>query len=624
MTSLLLKDNTKRTIAFGFGAVIVLVILLVMVTMTRVYSVKTSFEDVVETHNVKIELATTMRDAIRQRKVSLYTLINTDDPFEIDEELLRFYDYAGTYRQAREAMEKYKQDKQEKTITEKLIKQTKVSQPITKAIAEQITESLQFNLIKTDLDIAMDSQEVVLGLLNELINHNKTQSRLAVVNAQQEYNAMLKFTIALASMIVLISIGIALFVGRYVTKQNAALAHATKAKSNFLATMSHEIRTPLTSIIGFGETLLDPGSTPHNKDSSINAIVRNGKHLLKIINDILDISKIEAGKIELDHVETSLFELTRDLQETIEPHANKKGLAFKLNYQYPLPPIIETDPVYLKQILINLCNNAIKFTENGYICLGALFDPSTNKIAFTIQDTGIGMTEEQQNKIFQAFAQADSSTTRRYGGTGLGLYLSKQFAELLGGDISLESQPHQGSVFTVSISAGDISANELIHHTPRLQAEHMTNNAVKNNISLTGKVLLAEDNPDNQALLNLYISRTGADVVIVPNGEEAIKEAQKTSFDLILMDKQMPVMDGMEAVRELRHAGYKRPIVALTANATQQDRDECILAGCDDFLSKPIDKIRFMEVLQHYLPSSDEGANYDEHLSKIKSSNHFG
>ena len=596
------QNNSKQLITLGFSTVIVLVLLLAVVTLNRVNAVKTSFERVVEVHNVKIELAMTMREAIRLRKISMHKMLITEDVFERDDELQKFYSYAGIYRVAREKLAKFEPDKEESSINLRLNEKTRISQPVNRHVTELINDNMPITEIKPMLEKAATNQDKVLELLNELVAHHKARSSNAVANAQQEYSTMLTFTITLGSIIILIIVGIGVFVGRYVTKQNAALLNATEAKSSFLAVMSHEIRTPLTSIIGFGESLQENNFSTSNENKAVSSIVRNGKHLLQIINDVLDLSKVEAGKIEPEQIDTPLFELVRDIVAITEPEVKEKNLAFRINYNFPLPTNLITDPVRLKQILINVCSNATKFTASGYISIDINYRLENNMIDFLVSDTGIGMSKDQQEKIFDSFTQADSSTTRRFGGTGLGLHLSKQFAEILGGDITVKSQRHKGSQFTVSIAAGNINQDNFVNALP----DQETTGPIKKQTRkiLNGSILLAEDNVDNQRLFNMYISRTGARLVIANNGAEAVDIANNQHFDLILMDKLMPVMGGMEAVQELRDTGYKKPIVALTANATQQDREECLRAGCDDFLTKPVDVAKFMSILEKYLPAS--------------------
>jgi PAS domain S-box-containing protein len=375
---------------------------------------------------------------------------------------------------------------------------------------------------------------------------------------------------------------------------------ATKAKSSFLANMSHEIRTPLTAIVGFAESLLDGGQPLSERLASINSIQRNGRHLLQIINDILDLSKIEADRLAVERVRMSPFELMDDLRSLIELQAQAKGLSVDMQYVFPLPKTIESDPLRLKQVLLNLCSNAIKFTKKGGIRVRVRCDVAAERISFDVVDTGIGLTPSQQARIFSAFTQADSSTTREYGGTGLGLYLSKQLSEMLGGSVSLQSEQGTGSCFTATIATGSLQGVELVHERQAMPSATPVGTAHEM-MPLSGTVLLAEDNPDNQRLIAMYIRKTGAEVTIVENGEQAVELALTGQFDIVLMDMQMPVMDGIEATRTLRAKGYCGAIIALTANAMREDRDACIEAGCDGFLTKPINRDLFGEMLVKHL-----------------------
>ncbi|TCV85908.1 ATP-binding protein [Sulfurirhabdus autotrophica] len=380
--------------------------------------------------------------------------------------------------------------------------------------------------------------------------------------------------------------------------------HGNQAKSQFLANMSHEIRTPLTAIIGFSESLLNSQQSMSDRMASIYTIIRNGKHLLQIINDILDISKIEAGKLDTEQIEVSPFNVLSDIQTMAHLQAEEKGLIFAIEYIFPLPKMIISDPVRLKQILLNLCSNAIKFTEKGRVTVRVGLDPLNEQMQFDVIDSGIGMTDEQQEKLFARFTQADSSITRKFGGTGLGLHLSRQLAEKLGGNITLVSQAGSGTTFTLRISTGPLKNVQYAYDISEI-AEHKTRQIAPQLARLTGSVLLAEDNPDNQRLVSMYIKRTGANHTIADHGLDAVHKALSGKFDLILMDMQMPVMDGVKATEVLREKGYTGPIVALTANAMQEDKDRCIAAGCNDFLTKPLNLEHFYQILEKYLKVSD-------------------
>ncbi len=279
--------------------------------------------------------------------------------------------------------------------------------------------------------------------------------------------------------------------------------------------------------------------------------------------------------------------------------AREKGLDFTIEYKFPLPEVIVSDPTRLKQILLNLCSNAVKFTPQGSVRVVVEYLQQDGLLKFSVIDQGIGMNTEELGKIFKPFSQADSSTTREYGGTGLGLCISQQLANKLGGVVSCTSKKGVGSDFSVTVATGDLRHGRMLN---QLRTEAIPVTASGNHqLQLTGHVLLAEDVPDNQQLVAMYVRRTGAKISIVENGKLAVERALNEDFDLILMDMQMPVMGGEEATKRLRASGYKKPIVALTANALKADRQRCEAAGTDDFLTKPLELSRFYAVLQRYL-----------------------
>ncbi len=378
---------------------------------------------------------------------------------------------------------------------------------------------------------------------------------------------------------------------------------ANHAKSAFIANISHEIRTPLTAIIGFANSLLDPSHNNKERNDAAQTIVRSGEHLHELINDILDLSKIEAGQLIIEKMPTSPLAIVAEVESVIGYRARNKGLRFIIKPEYPLPDTIINDPTRLKQILLNLCSNATKFTLEGTITILLQYDTRQRHIIFTVSDTGIGMDEEELTHIFQPFSQADSSTTRCFGGTGLGLWISRQLAQRLGGDITCKSEKGQGSSFEVRLVIGAVEHLKLIREAPDnlLPAISKTSNNNKHVPQLNGRVLLAEDNHDVQKLIGLIISKTGVNVVTVDNGQIAIEETMAREFDLILMDIQMPIMDGIEAATWLRNTGYSKPIIALSAAAFKQDQEKINRAEFDEFLTKPLIIAQFYDMLTKYL-----------------------
>ncbi len=388
---------------------------------------------------------------------------------------------------------------------------------------------------------------------------------------------------------------------------------ANQAKSQFLANMSHEIRTPLTSILGYSELLSVPGLSEQDIAQNVEIIKRAGNHLLSIINDVLDLSKIEAGRMRLENVSMSPVDVVRDVVSVLAPGAKAKGLNFIAKTFGLIPEQIISDAVIVRQILMNLLGNAIKFTEVGDIWLTVRFLPagteSFDRMVFEVSDTGIGMTQEQCNSLFTPFMQADPSMTRRFGGTGLGLTISRRKAELLGGRIDVESQPGVGSTFRLTIPTGSTSGVRM-HSSISLMEAPRPRVPAKQGRTIEGRILLAEDNPVNQFLFASILKTAGARVETVDNGLDALNKVTAEQdlsaggsggYDLILMDMQMPVLDGYEATSRLRESGFTKPILALTAHALMEDRKRCCAAGCDEFVSKPVEKDMLIQIVGEWL-----------------------
>jgi PAS domain S-box-containing protein len=386
-------------------------------------------------------------------------------------------------------------------------------------------------------------------------------------------------------------------------KEEAEVANATK--SAFLANMSHEIRTPLGAVIGFSELMLDGQMSASDRLNTIEIIKRNGKLLSTIINDILDLSKVEAGKLDIEKIDVPLRELLNELVVLLNLEASGKGIRLVMRSEGIVPDIISTDPVRLRQILFNIVGNAIKFTEKGYVSLTVKLAPSdVSKLLFIVQDTGTGIDSEQAARLFSPFTQADVTTTRKFGGTGLGLVLSKKLANALGGDVILkESSLGVGSTFVISIehgqskevvieSIGEPQVNgKIIDFSPR----------VGNPLLLRMKVLIVDDSPDNLALIKRILTIAGAKVETANNGREGIEKALRGDFSLVLMDLQMPDMDGFQATQELRQRGFNRPIIALTAHAMKEERKRCFDLGFNDHLTKPVDRDALIDTISSYL-----------------------
>ncbi len=386
-----------------------------------------------------------------------------------------------------------------------------------------------------------------------------------------------------------------------------------KAKSRFLANMSHEIRTPMTAILGYGEALLDKNLSDEEREEFTQTIIRSGKHLLTIINDILDISKIESSKMEVESIETDIVAILSDLSAYARLNTKEKQLDYSLDVEYPIPRFFFTDPTRIKQILYNLTNNAIKFTAQGGITTHVY--TSSEGIHFLISDTGIGMDEATQSKLFAAFSQADSSTTRLYGGTGLGLYISKNLAQLMGGELSLSSEAGQGSSFCLTLplktrASVYIQDEAMLNELIEKHLDHIQPKAVPH---YQGRVLVAEDNKENQALIGRLLRQTGLQVELAENGAQAVEWIQKDpQFDVIFLDMQMPVMGGKEAASRIRALGITTPLVAFTANVMKHQLQAYADMGFVATVEKPISQTALYQVLaNHFAPSEvhdDRGA----------------
>lgn len=394
---------------------------------------------------------------------------------------------------------------------------------------------------------------------------------------------------------------------------------ANRAKSDFLANMSHEIRTPMTAILGFTDLLNEEEDLTETGLDRVDTIQRNGRHLLTIINDILDVSKIEAGKMTTELANCSVNKVVADMVSLLRPKALSKGLQLNVNYDGSIPKSIQSDPTRLRQILVNLIGNAIKFTEKGQINLAVRLKedtpPGHPQLQFDVIDTGIGMTDEQREAVFQPFTQADETMTRRFGGTGLGLTISQGLAKLLGGELAVQSTFGAGTTISVTIETGSLDDVPMLTECSEAMAEVGTPTSVKTKPvpivpGLSGRILVVEDGLDNQHLIKFHLTKAGADVTVADNGQigrdkalEALRAGEP--FEMIFMDMQMPILDGYSATEQLRAADYGLPIVALTAHAMSHDREKCLQAGCDDFITKPINRFELVSTAAKWIGSNE-------------------
>lgn len=379
---------------------------------------------------------------------------------------------------------------------------------------------------------------------------------------------------------------------------------ANESKSEFLANMSHEIRTPMTAILGYADLLFEQ-EQDEEKTRYLQTIRRNGQFLLGIINDILDLSKIEAKKLQVQRERFAPHQLIEDVRSIMEVRAKERDLALTVNYEGKIPADIESDPKRLKQILVNLVGNAIKFTEQGKVNIVVRYDDDdVSRMHFEVMDSGIGMSEEQQSRLFLPFSQGDPAVNRRFGGTGLGLAISQRLAYMLGGKIQVESVEGKGSTFTCTVDVGDVDEVPLI--TPCDAADPSDDPAVNEQVELDCHILVVDDRRDIRFLSNRLLSRSGAKVDEAEDGEIALQLVTESMdrgkpYDLILLDMQMPKLDGYQTATKLRRLGFDSPIIALTADAMQGDMRRCLACGCNAYLSKPIDRQKLLDMVIQYI-----------------------
>lgn len=383
-----------------------------------------------------------------------------------------------------------------------------------------------------------------------------------------------------------------------------AADQANRSKSEFLANMSHEIRTPMTAILGYADILRENLRDPDNVQC-INIVRQNGQFLLEIINDILDISKIEAGKLDVVRTRVSPAELIFDIHSLMNVRAQEKRIPLRVIFEGPLPATIETDPTRFRQILLNLIGNAVKFTDHGHVHVVTRLLAKEEMLEVDVVDTGVGIDPAQLSILFQPFSQADTSATRSHGGTGLGLAISKRLANALGGDIYVKSQKNAGSVFTLRIATGPLRGVEI--RTPDAQGPGEGGAAGEDQPNLHCRVLVVDDRRDVRYIAQHFLEEAGAQVWTAENGGEAfhmlMREQLAQRIDVVVMDIQMPVMDGYATAMQLRAAGFDRPMIALTANAMQGDRDKCLSAGFDNYLPKPLDSRLLIEMVNQVMRS---------------------
>ncbi len=481
------------------------------------------------------------------------------------------------------------------------------------AISKELDETGRFQLREMDL-VRRDGGHVPVLIAGVRLNREQVHGVAFVLNMTEQKSAERELAAARDQLEL------------RVQQRTEQLAHANellslakdtaesanRAKSQFLANMSHEIRTPMTAIQGFAELMQDPELADAERRAYANTIRRNSDHLLRLLDDVLDLSRIEADRLQLATERTPLVPLLQDVLELMQARAASKGLALRLRLPTEVPTWIVVDPLRLRQVLLNLVGNAVKFTEKGEVTVSVEFTAAETgrpELRIAVSDTGIGIATQEMERLFQPFAQADPSTTRRFGGSGLGLAISRRLATLMGGDLTAQSVAGQGSTFTLRIDPGVIDESPLEPAVEQLVSGVIDPVRIKSDgFRARVRVLLAEDGVDNQLLITTYLRHAGIDVTVADNGKMAIDlvtkaNAEEPPFALVLMDMQMPEMDGYEATRLLRAQGFTQPIVALTAHAMAGDREHCLEVGCTDYVAKPLSRAGLIAAIRRNLPS---------------------
>ena len=719
------------TVGAGFGLALALIVSLTLVGLHQLAATNAHLEAIVKENSVKTRLANQMRDILRDRAISMLTIVVSGDAFEKDQEMLRFYAFGSSYQQVRLELEKLSGRPQEKEVLARIDRLTRANQPVMVRTVDLAVEGYTFLAFAELQREGIPLQRQLVKELDSLIQFQRDMTRLAAQEAHDDYERTRWLMLSLGLIAVLAAALVAvtvmlrtarlaavserertkfltlfetntdgivildrhgftdcnpatldmfhmdkvedflkrrpeelgvedqpcgtppyLLAERHIQEavdnghaffhwtarrpdgssfpaeialhamaldgepviqaiirdvstrkeaeavleaaRDTALA-AAELKSQFVANVSHEIRTPMNGIMGMTQLLLGSPLTARQMEYA-KTIAQSAEALLGVINDLLDFSKIEAGKLTLENIDFDLPGLLRDVIELHRPRADAKGLALVLETDTGLPGWVKGDPLRVRQILLNLTDNAIKFTQRGEVRVRAEAQ-ADGRVRISVKDTGIGMSETARGRIFKAFAQADGTVSRKYGGTGLGLSICRQLAELMGGELGVESAPDQGSTFHLTLPlpaipappAGAVEDAPLVTRFPGVT------------------VLVAEDNPVNQKLIHFMLDNLGVTVKTAEDGRIAYDKLANETVDLVLMDCQMPEWDGLTATRAIREredrtGGRRLPVVALTANAMVGYAETCRAAGMDDYLTKPVREEELVAALNRQLP----------------------
>ncbi len=555
--------------------------------------------------NTKTELAFSMREAMQLRWLSLNTMLRQTSAFARDEELQHFYQHAQLYRSARDELYGLSLTPDEQKQLDTITQLTTETQPVIEKLANAIFINTRQPQLEQLLSQARLAHGILFNAIYDFIELQRNYSDKAHAEAITAYRRSVTLLALLSMAGFLFTVLLVLLTRRYMLAQNRRLSITTQERTDFVATICHEIKTPLSAIYSYSENLLGPGTTRAQGDKAIAGIRRNALFLQNLINNTLDLSKLESGELTIETATFSLTDLLEEVQTMLGRIAEEKGLYFRIQYLPPIPHNINSDTVRLKQILINLVQNAIKFTRSGGISINVSCDMREQLLYLDIIDTGIGMTREQQDRIFSPDAQTSLGTLREFGSTGLGLYLSRELVEYLNGRITVESSPGAGSRFTIALPTGMLGGEDVLSSIPdSLDAEQHSKRMLTYR-RFHGKILLADDTSDNQALLSMYVSHTSASTTNVDNGNDAVQLAMKMRFDLILLDIELPGLNAVAAAERIREQGHRGPILALTSQlVTALENPEYQIF--DAIIHKPVTQEAFLSKLALYLPIKDK------------------